>query len=158
MRTLVLIRHAKAGPAQVDDHSRELSARGRSDAAGIRTWLSARAIVPGRVVVSTATRTRQTWELASPGGVAPEYDDRVYEAGTSALLEVIEQTPDDVEVLVVVGHNPGIERLAAELDDSPGARDRTNAGLPTSAVVVFELATWTEPTHAVLKELVVPRG
>lgn len=158
MRTLILIRHSKAVSRAEDDHSRELAERGRSDARHLRDWLTAEGFVPDRVVVSTSTRTRQTWELASPGGAAPEYDERVYEAWTSTLREIIEQTPDDVQVLVLVGHNPGIEQLAQELDDSPQAHDRLSQGLPTSSVVVFDLQNWGEPTNAVLRELVVPRG
>lgn len=157
MGTLVLLRHAKAEPHRADDHSRELAARGRADAVAVRGWFAQQGIAPDRVVVSTATRTRQTWELASPGGPEPLLDKRLYESSVDDLLEVVRETPEDVEVLVLVGHNPSVERLAWVLDDSPAARDRTKSGLPTSAVAVFEVASWAEPTRAVLKELAVPR-
>ena len=156
VHTLVLLRHAKAELAGEDDHARELSPRGRADAAWIGTWLRRQGIVPDRVVVSTATRTRQTWELADPGGAAPEYDGRVYEAWPRTLRQIVEETAADVQVLALVGHNPGMEQLAAELDDSPQARDLTNSGLPTSAVVVFEVDSWADLSTAVLKELAVP--
>jgi phosphohistidine phosphatase len=158
MGTLVLLRHAKAEPQSGDDRSRELAARGRADAAAVREWLVRQGIVPDMVVVSTATRTRQTWELASPGGAAPGYDDRVYDASTEELREIIGETPAEVGVLVLVGHNPSVERLAWELDDSPAARDRTDGGLPSSALAVFEVASWAEPMGAVLKEVFVPGG
>jgi phosphohistidine phosphatase len=145
VRTLVLIRHSKAEPQSADDHGRHLSERGGADAGLVRRWLEAQGLRPDRVVVSSATRTRETWEHAGVGTVEPEYDDRVYEASVTDLREVVAETEPSVEVLVVVGHNPGIERFAWELDDSDGARDRTNGGMRTSGVAVFELDGWDSP-------------
>lgn len=157
MPTLVLLRHAKAEPHRSDDHSRVLAARGRADAAAVRPWLVANGLVPDRVVVSDAARARETWDLARPGGPDPLYDGRVYEASTADLREVIGETPDGVAVLVVVGHNPSVERLAWELDDSPGAREVTDRGLPTSALAVLEVDDWNL-SGGVLREVAVPRG
>jgi phosphohistidine phosphatase len=144
MRTLVLLRHSKAEPQRDDDHSRRLASRGREDAADVRRWLSDQGVAPDRVVVSTSARTRETWELAGVGSASPEYDERVYEASVRDLREVIEETPDSVATLALVGHNPAIEQLAWELDDSDQARDRTNRGMRTSGVAVFELADWSQ--------------
>ncbi len=116
-----------------------------------------RGIVPDRIIVSTSARTRETWELASPGGGEVGYDDRVYEASSADLREVIGETPHRVLVLVLVGHNPGIERLVWELDDSPHARDLTNQGLPTSAIAVLTVDDWTLASAA-LQDLAAPRG
>ena len=148
MPTLILLRHSKAEPHRLDDHARELSERGRSDARAVRRWVAERDLRPDRAVVSTATRTRQTWELA--GDLEPVLDDRVYEASTDALREVIAETPGEVDCLVVVGHNPGINELAWELERSVGE-------MPTSAVAVFDVADW-ELTDAVLRELAAPRA
>jgi phosphohistidine phosphatase len=157
MPTLVLLRHAKAEPHRGSDHSRQLARRGRADAAAVREWLAGKGIVPDRVVVSSSTRTRETWELASPGGPPPVLDDRVYDASAQELREVLERTPPGTAVVVLVGHNPGIERLAWELDDSTGARELTDRGMPTSALAVFDLDGWDLQT-ARLRELAVPRG
>lgn len=142
MPTLVLIRHSKAEAHRDDDHSRELSPKGRADAARLREWLTAQGSSPDRVVVSTATRTRQTWECCSVGAVPPEYDARVYEAYVDDLREVIAETDPSVRTLVLVGHNPGVEQLAWALDESDSARDRTNTGMRTSGVAVFEVSGW----------------
>lgn len=142
MPTLVLIRHSKAEPPRTDDHARELAPRGRSDARLVREWLLAHAIEPDRVVVSSAVRTKQTWEGCSVGSVAPEFEDRVYEASVEDLREVIVCTEALVGTLVLVGHNPSVERLAWELDDSDAARDQTSSGMRTSGVAVFEVSGW----------------
>lgn len=157
MATLVLLRHAKAEPLSTSDAARRLAPRGLADAGAVRDWWCERGLAPDRVVVSTAARTRQTWELAGVGDAAPEYDERVYEAAVEDLREVIAETGPDVQVLVVVGHNPGIERLAWELDDSPEARAQTDPGMPTSGLAVFEVAGW-DLTGAQLVELAAPRG
>jgi phosphohistidine phosphatase len=142
VRTLVLLRHSKAEPQRTDDHDRRLSERGRADAERVRRWLDAQGLVPDRVVVSTSTRTRETWQLAGVGEAEPVYDERVYEASVADLREVVAETPADVTTLCLVGHNPGIERLAWELDDSDASRDRTNGGMRTSGVAVLELTDW----------------
>jgi phosphohistidine phosphatase len=157
MPLLVLLRHAKAEPHRHDDHSRVLAARGRADAAAAREWLRRKEVVPDRVVVSTAARTRETWELAAVGDGVVLLDDRVYDASEDELREVLAETPAEVEVLVLVGHNPGVERLAWELDDSPAAREHTDRGLPTCALALFTVDDW-DLTNAVLQEVAVPRG
>ena len=144
MRTLVLIRHAAAEPPRGDDHARHLTAVGREDCARVRRWLSDQGLVPDRVVVSTAVRAQETWELAGVGRAAPEPDERLYDASVADLAEVVAETEPDVACLVVVGHNPGLERLAYELDDSNEARDRTNRGMDPGAVAVFRLTAWTD--------------
>lgn len=137
MATLVLIRHSKAEPHRGVDHERELAPRGRSDAAELRDWLQGKGITPSYVVVSTATRTRQTWECCSVGTFAPVYDERVYDASVTDLLGVLSEAPGQGTV-VLVGHNPSVEQLAWHLDDSPEARERTDTGLSTSGAAVFE--------------------
>ena len=77
------------------------------------------------------------------GTAVPELDDRVYEASVADLREVVAETTDDVATLVLVGHNPSVEQLAWELDDSDEARGKTDRGLRTSGVAVFELDAWT---------------
>lgn len=142
MPTLVLLRHAKTEPQRTDDHSRRLTDRGRADATEVRRWLESQGIRPDRVVVSTAARARQTWELASVGDVAPEHDERVYAASADDLRALVGETAPEVATLVVVGHNPAVERLAWELDDSASARERTDAGMQACGAAVFELPSW----------------
>jgi phosphohistidine phosphatase len=146
MPTLVLLRHAKTEPQRYDDpsddHGRRLTPQGRADAQQVRRWLRDEGLVPDRVVVSTATRARETWELASVGAVEPELDGRVYEGSPEGLREVVAESGPQVQTLVVVGHNPSIERLAWELDDSESARERTDRGMRPGGVAVLALESW----------------
>ena len=134
MPRLILLRHAKAEPPRTDDHARVLSLRGRADAAALRPLMVE--LAPQLAVVSSSARTRETWALADPGSVPAVFDDRVYEASTADLREVLSELVVDSAVLV--GHNPSVEGLAWELE----ANDETNRGLRTSGVAVFEVADW----------------
>jgi phosphohistidine phosphatase len=141
MPTLVLIRHAKAEKGDGDDHARRLNERGRAQSVDLGDWLREQGIAPDRALVSTAARAEQTWTGTGLEGetvLAPE----LYLASALDLRELVEQTGDDVGTLVLVGHNPAMEQLAWQLDDSDGARDRTNGGMGTSGAAVFELDAW----------------
>lgn len=133
---LLLMRHAKAGPATRPDHERPLAARGRRDAPLVGRWLAEQALVPDVVVCSDAARTRETSELVVSGTgadieVRPMRD--LYGASVEEVLQVVAGTADDVRRLLVVGHEPtSSETLTVLTGSSPV--------FPTSAVAVVRLA------------------
>ena len=136
----MLVRHAQAAAAPVDA-DRPLTPHGLQRAAALGSWLADGCLVPDRVLVSPATRARETWERAG-AGQQPVVDERVYDNTVEALLEAVRETPADVAVLAVVGHNPSIGELTAALDDGrgdPAARRDAAAGFPTGGVAVFDL-------------------
>jgi phosphohistidine phosphatase len=163
-RRLVLVRHAKAAGGPVDA-DRPLTGRGARHAAAIGAWLEQAGSVPDRVLVSPARRAAQTWEQAS-GSLAqspqPIVDPRIYDNTVESLLAAIQETPDDVGVLAVVGHNPSIGELAADLDDGRGdeaARRDLQDGFPTGGVAVFTVTTpfaAIAPGTATVDEFTVP--
>jgi phosphohistidine phosphatase len=65
---LMLLRHAKSEKAELGqrDRDRRLNARGRGDAARMGAYMAQHGLVPDRVLVSPATRTRETWECVGP--------------------------------------------------------------------------------------------
>ena len=149
-RQLLLIRHAKAGPHGEPDIERQLAKRGRADAAAIGHWLTEHGLIPDRILVSPATRARQTWQLAADAaGVTtePVVDERIYHNTVDALLRAAVQTPPDVRTLAIVGHNPSMEDLAIGLDDGTGdptARTELTSNYPTGGVTVFAVgADWS---------------
>ena len=165
-RQLVVIRHAKAGTAP-HDIERPLTDRGRRDATAVGNWLQEHEVQPDRVVVSPAARARETWQRATDrlDDVAdPEIDGRIYDNELELLLEIVRETPDDVETLVLVGHNPTFGALAGELDNGRGdeaARFELRSGFPTSAVAVFQLdVPWSaiDLGAGTLIACVAPRG
>src|SRR5882757_9289259 len=147
MRRLLLLRHAKAerAPPGGDDHGRVLAARGRADAKTLGAYLARHAFVPDCAVVSTAARTRETWTLlaAAMDKTPPaSFDERIYDAAPEAILGAIKETGRDTGTLMVIGHNPGLQELAAMLVASGDieARERLGREFPTSGLVVISFA------------------
>lgn len=148
MRRLLLLRHAKAERSQPGgrDHDRILAERGRADAAKVGAYLVRHGLIPDRAVVSTASRTRETWALVSAAlGKAPpaEYEDRIYEATAHAILKVIKESDAAVRTLLLIGHNPGLHELANLLIASGDieARQRLLEDFPTAALVAIGFAS-----------------
>jgi phosphohistidine phosphatase len=144
MRRLLLLRHAKAERQKANgrDHERVLEERGRADARRIGGYLSRHNFVPDRALVSTAARTRETWSLTSQAFAKPpatDFDERIYEATPPAILNAIRETASEVGTLLVLGHNPGLQELAALLIAAGDveARQRLKEDFPTSALAVI---------------------
>ena len=142
---LMLLRHAKSEKAEpgMRDRDRRLSVRGQADAAMIADYMAGHALRPDRVVVSSAERTRETWQrMATAFPASPvEYEDRLYESGTEAILGVIREIGRSASPLLVIGHNPGLHDTARQLI-APGTREahRLDEGLPTCGLVVIDFA------------------
>ncbi|MFK8250821.1 SixA phosphatase family protein [Ancylobacter terrae] len=145
MRRLLLLRHAKSDwPPGVADEDRPLAARGRLAAPLMGDYLARAALIPDRVLVSPAKRTVQTWELIQPAlpvTVEAEFVPALYEAHEDDILAVIRTTPAAVRSLLIVGHNPGLEQLAASIVDygAEPALKRLAHKFPTSGLAVIEL-------------------
>ncbi|MGV8968244.1 MAG: SixA phosphatase family protein [Cellulomonas sp.] len=119
-RHLVLLRHAKAEHSGREvDERRPLALAGRRQCVRISAALTARDLVPDLVLCSSAVRTRQTWDLvkAGLGEVSPavEFSSGLYEAGVTEVLELLQQVPDGVRTVLVVGHEPTMSAVAAAL-------------------------------------------
>ncbi|MEV5547538.1 histidine phosphatase family protein [Streptomyces sp. NPDC052309] len=168
LRRLVVLRHAKsARPAGVADHDRPLAGRGRRDAPAAGRALAEADCLPDLALCSTAVRARQTWELASAQWGTPppvRHDPRLYAADVPGLLAVVREVPAEVETLLMIGHNPGLEDLVLTLagDDLDDALDRLRVKFPTSAIAVLAWhgAAWRDlaPGAALLTAMTVPRG
>lgn len=139
MRELVLLRHAHAEsalPGQ-DDHERALSARGRSEAAAAGAWLKEHGYLPDRVLCSSARRAQETLDLARQalGEAETESVDAIYEATPGELLAIADAYRD-VPRLLMVGHNPGFEHLAALMSTGQSGDFR---GMPAAGIAVLKL-------------------
>jgi phosphohistidine phosphatase len=143
MRTLVIMRHAKAvrpdGWADVD---RPLTGRGHADATAAGAWLAASRWHPGVVLCSTSARTRETWQDVATGFATPDaaevpvrYDEAIYLASPRDLVDVVRTAPPEVTTALLIGHNPGVTMLSALLDPDGDIGD----GLATSGIAVH---TW----------------
>jgi phosphohistidine phosphatase len=167
MRRLILFRHAKAeSPDGIADVERPLAERGRADAARIGAYLAEQGLRPDAALVSTARRTRETWEFAAAAlRSAPPvaFDDQLYDARAETLLEVLRETPSKTRSLLVIGHNPGMEELARALaaSEEKDVRRSLAQKFPTGglAVIDFSIDAWNEvkPGAGRLVQYVTPK-
>jgi len=152
MRELILLRHAHADPALPGqaDIDRPLSAEGLAEAESAGRWLRDRGLVPDCVLCSPARRTRETLEavLGIVGYVDQRLDPRIYEA-TPGTLAALADEHCEVGRLLLVGHNPGLERMAALLHSGQTGEYR---GMPPGGIAVLDLrdAAQIEPGAAEL--------
>jgi phosphohistidine phosphatase SixA len=158
LRRLILLRHAHAQPQQPgqNDSERSLSPTGEAEADAAGRWLAANGPLPQRVVASPAERARATAErvLTHTGYIDQRVDPRIYEASPGELFEVL-SAHTDIEVLMLVGHNPGFESLVALLSTGQSGDHR---GMPPGgiAVIDFEADAEIEPGAARLAAFWAP--
>jgi phosphohistidine phosphatase len=151
-RRLIVMRHAKAEPFAASDDVRRLTERGVSDARNVGEHLRERNTVPDYAVVSSAVRTRQSWdavvETSGMVDVDVSYDDAVFTGSPDVVIEALRAAPEDAETVMFVGHNPTASYLCHLLDDGTGdttAVSEMLRGFPPAAVAVLEVGVeWTE--------------
>jgi phosphohistidine phosphatase SixA len=139
MRELILLRHAHAEPATTGqaDLDRPLSAEGLAEAEAAGRWLAAQKLVPDCVLCSPARRTRETLEavLGVVGYVDQRVEPTIYEASPGSLIDLADRH-GDVDRLMLVGHNPGLEQLAALMHSGQTGEYR---GMPPAGIAVLVL-------------------
>jgi len=137
MKTLLVLRHAKSSwkDSELADHERPLAKRGKSDAPNMGRLLYRKNLVPELIVSSTAKRARKTAKIVAENcGYRRDIilSDDLYLAPPAAYVELMRQLPDNVDRVMLVGHNPGMSDLLYALTD-------VEEEFPTSALAQIEL-------------------
>jgi phosphohistidine phosphatase len=155
VKRLLLLRHAKAEGVAADDRKRALIDRGRKDSARMGRFLREEVYVPDLILCSDSTRTRETLNSALPElGTQPpvQFLHELYLAEPELIISIIRRAANKFGVLMIVGHNPGIEQCALVLASVPLQKklrkryDAMDGKFPTCALAVidFEIATWSD--------------
>jgi phosphohistidine phosphatase len=152
MPTLLLMRHAKSSwskPAQ-DDFERPLNERGQAAAPVIGATLAASGVEPGRILCSSAQRTRETLAL-----MLPHFDHDLevrlmrdlYGATATDLIDAAAAFGGSKQTLIIIGHTPSIQAAAVAhaAHGNPMLKRANAADFPTGAVaaIVFEGRDWS---------------
>ena len=162
MRRLMLLRHAKTehDAPSGQDQDRRLDDRGRLDAAAIGSWIGRHPPLPEAVLVSTAVRARQTWEIAGQAIKdalrEPAASSRRSNSSTTSTApnrrsccrsSAWPRSPIP-QRLLVIGHNPGMHELALMLTGSgdAAAKKAIEDNLPTAGLAILDFAIddWSE--------------
>ncbi len=154
MKTLLIMRHGKSSwkDEHLDDHERPLAKRGVRESRMMGELLRDRELIPEMILLSTSERTRQTAQLLKEtSGFEGEMRalDSLYLAEAETYIQALLTLPDDIERVMVIGHNPGLEALLQILSGRIEA-------LPTAVVAYISLPIdhWTDLTNKVEGELV----
>ncbi|MEO1045796.1 MAG: histidine phosphatase family protein [Pseudomonadota bacterium] len=169
MKTLAILRHAKSdwSDGQTRDFDRPLNARGIKGATVMGAYIKANHMQFDAVVASPAARVTETLEHVESqldSKFTTQWDRRIYLASSATLLELLREQDDAASVLMIAGHNPGLEDLILELlpdDGSSPMRDQVETKFPTGALAILktDIDAWQDlgSAPAQLELLVRPR-
>lgn len=120
------------------DFDRPLKERGREAAEVVGKRLANEKLKHPLVLCSPAVRTRETAEIvleSSKIKADVRFEERIYDASLRDLLQVVSDIPDDVQVAIMIGHNPGFEELLGYLTGE-------SRHMPTCALAKIKLDGW----------------
>jgi phosphohistidine phosphatase len=162
MKHLILVRHAKSSwndQAQ-RDIDRPLNERGQIDAPLMADRLDERGTHPQRIICSPALRTATTAEIFAKRLTIPQefihFERQIYLAGSAHLLQLIRNLDDNIDSVMLIGHNPALTDFLNDL-----CKDATLDNMPTCCVAELELPvdSWAkvELSQAELKHIDYPK-
>ena len=144
MKTLYLLRHSKSDKDQPNlaDHDRPLNDKGLKDAAQVGKMMIEKGVKPDVILCSSAKRAADTAQLASKAAGYQgkiQTNRKLYKASQDTFLDIIQSTPQDIQALMLVGHNPELEDLVFNLTSKA-------VEIPTSGLIGFEfpIASWKD--------------
>ena len=167
MKRLTIMRHAKSSwdDPKLGDFDRPLNPRGWKAARRVGDELKRRKAKFDFGLASPAARVRETIDGVVKGYGQPDFEicfePKIYEASASTLLELVRGLPEAASSTLLIGHNPGLERLIVDLAEDGERRDRVAEKFPTAALATLELPVqhWkhVQPGCGRIVELIVPK-
>lgn len=167
MKRLTILRHAKSSweDDSRDDFDRPLNPRGWKDSRRVGRELKRRKMHFEFGLASPAARVRETLDGLAEGfgefTFEVRFEPRVYEANAATLLDLVRGLPETASSALLVGHNPGLERLAIELTIEGKLHDQVARKFPTAAVAVMDFLGdhWADvrPGSGTLAELILAK-
>lgn len=154
MKRIYLMRHGKAEDGfDKSDFERDLQVKGRKKTTKIAKFLQSKRVNPRQILVSMANRTKETAAVVMDVLGLNQHvfteEKSLYLASSNSMLDVLYAVDDNINELMLIGHNPGISSLATYLCN------KDIDWMPTSSVVAVELNInkWNELADAKRKLL-----
>lgn len=164
MKTVIAVRHSKSdweSADKLDDFERPLNARGRRDALTVALRFFSIFGKPNLLVSSSALRAVFTARIFSQAlGMDMNklvVTNALYEASDTDIHRIVTSMSNDVDSIMLFGHNPGISGLVMRLANPPDPIQ-----LPTTGLVVMRFANcgvWTEVADksGVIENILIPK-
>lgn len=118
MKNLILVRHAKSSwdNPEWSDFDRPLNKRGLRDAPFMANLLTKKGIVPDLIISSTAKRALETaqffCEAFNYNKENLQKDLGIYERGSKYIINLLSKQDDNINTVILIGHNPDITSMA----------------------------------------------
>lgn len=143
MKTLYVMRHGEKDTSnpEMDDYDVQLTSKGIEDTKNVAEQLKEKNILPDLIVSSPSCRTRETAELIKPIIKYRKnimYNEVIYMAFLNELVESITYTFDNVDKMMIIGHNPALTALCLTLG---GFKEKL--GMGEVLVIEFDCSSWT---------------
>ena len=147
MKRLILMRHAKSDRDTTDkpDFERPLAKRGTEEAPVMGKFLRKEKLIPDLIICSPAKRAKETLELVVKEfkqDVKIEFDKDIYDKEDAGVINIIKNTKDSVDTLMIVGHNPTLESLVYTLISDMIPYDKF--GTCGVGVIDFDIKKWND--------------
>jgi phosphohistidine phosphatase len=149
------MRHGNANwkDPEVADFERPLNRRGSAETQAMARRLGELEFIPALLIASPAQRSRQTAEILMRelelAARQVRYEEGLYLAQADDILRFIHATGPRVSHLLIVGHNPGISRLAHQLGAACGANDLDTAAICS---MTFDTRAWSGVTADTVRD------
>ncbi len=150
MKRLYILRHSKAGQSNkrlLDDHERTLTGKGIDLCSAVSEQLQVSDKFPEVILCSTAIRAKETTKLVlenikeSANDAEVKYLPKLYLASPDDILNIIRDIDDDVESVMVVGHNPGLQQFSMNISGSGDKKKfrEMRGNFPPASLAVFDI-------------------
>ena len=158
MKTLYMVRHAKSSwKHDVIDHERPLKGRGKRDALLVSQYMATEVQPPNKIISSDANRALST---ANYFKEAFKINDEnfstkhsLYDFGGQSVINIIKDLDDNLNTVMIVGHNHAFTSIANMLGN------KYIDNVPTCGFVIinFKEDQWSKITTGITTKTVFPR-
>jgi len=123
MKTLYMVRHAKSSwKHDVIDHQRPLKGRGRRDGALLSAHIKDRVAPPQKIISSDAVRALSTANFFKDAFGMADSDfstnHNLYDFSGQSVFDIIKNLPNDLDRVMIVGHNHAFTSIANMLGNT----------------------------------------
>ena len=158
MKTLYLVRHAKSSwKHDVDDHKRPLKRRGERDGHLVSKKVSKEIGPPQKIISSDATRAFATAHFFKKAlGIDDanfETSHNLYDFSGQNVMRLIKSLSDDLDFVMIVGHNHAFTSVANML----GNRYIDNVPTCGFLMLQFDEKKWSNITTGKTVKTIFPR-
>jgi len=143
-RELILLCHGKPDTSSgQDDYQLPLSERSKREAQRLGSWLQQQKLIPDHVLTSSKKAALDTavhaCNVMGIGENVINTEERIYTADKKALLMLLANCPSGTKRILLVGHNPALEKLLLLLSKKKPKTPKKGKLLPEASLAILRI-------------------